>query len=470
MNVVANPLLAATTTAVTSNSSTSTNATATTATNTSATSSLSDLHESFSPPLHLQEKTKSRRRRHSSPEALQQLQQQYYYLNNTVLLPPQDQILGKQFDCSYQQQQELAMKAMLNANFSVGQSQNPHHHRDHGTNRKHYSSSGERNSNRRRESHNGSHNDGTYDPKAVRQSFFAAVSQRLQQEEEEQGTAKEQEQQQMEDSASIVTPTVTRPTARRIKTPSAGSDNTSRIKEKRKKSNAENVKSNSHVPSPVAPNLQPVPSNMQPLLFNMIPVPTNFVPFPISGQPNQQQQTCHMQPVLESAMPSTPGGINNNWNNVPRRRKKKRSPEQKYKMIKASWYHSIASKNRLGAIGEDPVVFSDSDREQERKRGMFGMYHFLSEQQLHAKRALLKELNQSKGEMHTPEFQAALQQLLSTYDPSHFNPRVLRTAYVGNCLEGIGISAGKPTFPGCIGYNAQGDPMYKLGRMSFGKI
>ena len=35
-------------------------------------------------------------------------------------------------------------------------------------------------------------------------------------------------------------------------------------------------------------------------------------------------------------------------------------------------------------------------------------------------------------------------------------------------LEGIGISAGKPSYQGCIGRNDNGDPMFQLGTMSFG--
>lgn len=139
-------------------------------------------------------------------------------------------------------------------------------------------------------------------------------------------------------------------------------------------------------------------------------------------------------------------------------------------MIKASWYHSLAEKNRLGAIGEDPVVFSDLDQERKRKSKvvMRSAGHLLSEQQQQAKRSLLKALNDTKGESSTSAFQAALQHLLLLYDPSHFNPRRRGVRHAGNILEGIGISAGKPTFPGCIGYNPQGDSMYKLGTMSFG--
>jgi hypothetical protein len=182
-------------------------------------------------------------------------------------------------------------------------------------------------------------------------------------------------------------------------------------------------------------------------------------------QPEQyQQQQPHNQPRPSQVVPST-----TNWGKVPRRRKKKKSPDQKYKMIKASWYHSVASKNRLGAITEDPVMLSDSDADAQRLAELRrGSWHFLTEHQKEAKRALLKHLNRALGESHTPEFQNALQQLLSTYDPSHFDPRSLRVTYVGNVLEGIGISAGKPTFPGCIGFNDNGDPMYKLGTMSFG--
>lgn len=147
-------------------------------------------------------------------------------------------------------------------------------------------------------------------------------------------------------------------------------------------------------------------------------------------------------------------------------------------MIKASWYHNLASKNRLGCIGEDPVVFSDSDKERNRRRKNMtplSRLNMLSEQQLRAKRLLLQEVNTAKGDLQTGEFQSALQQLLNLYDPTHFDPRKRCddsgvASYAGNTLEGVGISAGKPTFPGCIGHTTNGDPMYKLGTMSFGRF
>ena len=153
---------------------------------------------------------------------------------------------------------------------------------------------------------------------------------------------------------------------------------------------------------------------------------------------------------------------------------------------KPSWYHRIAAKNRLGSIQEDPFLSGSEDEEDESPEAT-SSNHYRMQQQLYmnapweriqaAKKDLLQELNrialladiQSNS---TPAVQAAVQALIQNYDPSLFDPRAPVLAYhpYQMQMEGIGISAGKPTFPGCIGKNDKGDPLYKLGTMSFGKF
>jgi len=183
-----------------------------------------------------------------------------------------------------------------------------------------------------------------------------------------------------------------------------------------------------------------------------------------------------------------------NWNNVPvRSRRRKPSPNtiarrltRKYKDQKSpsQWYHRVAAKNKLGSINED-LFLSDSESD-DNTDGSSGpqlptmMPHddhnnnndsVLSPLQ-QAKRDLLQALNDHLGDATTANFQLALQKLISHYDPTKLDPRkrpsASRTRDGFQQLEGIGISAGKPSFPGCIGRNAAGDPLFKLGTMSFG--
>uniref|UniRef100_A0A7S3KZV6 Uncharacterized protein n=1 Tax=Amphora coffeiformis TaxID=265554 RepID=A0A7S3KZV6_9STRA len=187
-------------------------------------------------------------------------------------------------------------------------------------------------------------------------------------------------------------------------------------------------------------------------------------------RPKAMRVTPLAPPQFSTTTTTTTTAFESNWDKVPRRRKKKRTPQQKYRQIKATWYHSVASKNRLGCIGEDPILFSDPEEEEQQQRLLghgVAPWKKISDRTLRAKRCLLQELNATKGESQTSAFQAAFQSLMQAYDTTEFNPRRRWPAPGTNILEGIGISAGKPTFPGCIGYNTNGDPMYKLGTMSF---
>jgi hypothetical protein len=135
----------------------------------------------------------------------------------------------------------------------------------------------------------------------------------------------------------------------------------------------------------------------------------------------------------------------------------------------------MAAKNRLGSIKEG-IDEDNSDKlpiPSQIKRGKGSERPSLV---LEAKRELLSELIRAGGDSSRPEFEEKLQALLINYEPSHFDPRrgVTRTSvnYCSRCvdpskLEGIGISESKPVYPGCLGMNGKGEPMYKLGRMSF---
>ena len=317
------------------------------------------------------------------------------------------------------------------------------------------SSSRSSNSSRRRRSSSSNRGSSStrYTQENVRQTFFAAVEKSLEKHVAGDATPP------TEPHAVVHRPVamrIARPTAQRIAAPSKQHRRSRSTQSLPNLGGTTTTTTTTTTMENVNPNISPtLPEQQNPATRASIPLTVTMVPI--------KDDHHH-----DSNNP-------NNWNNVPRRRKKKRSPEQKYQMIKASWYHSIAAKNRLGAIGEDPVVFSDSDREHERRRHYLSTplsrLHMLSEQQVYAKRALLQSLNNSKGDLQTTAFQSALQQLLSLYDASQFDPRRRGGGPVGALgLEGVGISAGKPTFPGCIGHTANGDPMYKLGTMSFGTL
>jgi len=154
----------------------------------------------------------------------------------------------------------------------------------------------------------------------------------------------------------------------------------------------------------------------------------------------------------------------------------------------------VAANNRLGSIQEtfaDTAEEEEEEQEEEdeqQEQGEEEVATPLTEEQAaaeeggpkkkrkrelikEAKKELLEELNRHGGDvdMNTPSFQSAFHKLMEQYDASKFDPRALPTLGVNSKLqlEGTAISAGKTKFPGCIGRNDQGDPMYKLGSMSF---
>jgi hypothetical protein len=162
------------------------------------------------------------------------------------------------------------------------------------------------------------------------------------------------------------------------------------------------------------------------------------------------------------------------WTQEQQRKPRKGTRRSKGSLSR-SFFHRMAAKNRLGSIKEG----TDEDHSGEQpipnqiKRGKRSERPFLV---LEAKRELLSELKRAGGDSSGPEFEEKLQTLLTSYEPSHFDPRRRVTKKsVDSCsrcldpskLEGVGISESKPVYPGCFGMNGKGEPMYKLGRMAF---
>lgn len=171
-------------------------------------------------------------------------------------------------------------------------------------------------------------------------------------------------------------------------------------------------------------------------------------------------------------------------------KKKKKSSRKK----KASFYHRVAAKNRLGAICENPIIEGDEEDDEHKEEDSLDMDNQENNKPpstrlsrvRKARKELLAEVNrmaldqQDNGKGYTTVFQSSLQALTHEYDSSKFDPRIapkIRRTSLGPSrqstpreplqLEGIGIAAGKPSFQGCVGRNHDGDPMFKLGTMSF---
>jgi hypothetical protein len=167
--------------------------------------------------------------------------------------------------------------------------------------------------------------------------------------------------------------------------------------------------------------------------------------------------------------------------------------------LSGSFFHRMAAKNRLGSIKEG---LDEANCDAEEQLLVFASYNMKRGKRserpslvLQAKLDLLSELKRAGGDSSTQEFQEKLETLLTNYDPLHFDPRrrvVKRKTTINtpttndgaveedSCcsssrrllldpskLEGVGISESKPVYPGCLGMNSKGEPMYKLQRMSF---
>ena len=189
---------------------------------------------------------------------------------------------------------------------------------------------------------------------------------------------------------------------------------------------------------------------------------------PIPIRPTARVTSLHRPtPVRTSSWHPGAANVSNNRTASGRRMQSAKRLRRKYQ--KPSWYHQVAAKNRLGSVNED--AFAGEENESSTSASTPSVRASIRQ----AKEQLLQELNRTGGESYTAAFQASLQNLVQQYDSSSFDPRKPVPRYYasnstsgGHFLEGVGIAAGKPTFPGCIGRNERGDSMYKLGTMSFG--
>jgi hypothetical protein len=124
-------------------------------------------------------------------------------------------------------------------------------------------------------------------------------------------------------------------------------------------------------------------------------------------------------------------------------------------------YHLVAGKSRLSSDMDDLV--SDP------------LYKLLTARQPNstpeiqqAKAALVKELAVSGGDVTTPSFRSAVEELTNLYDPSHFDARVkTKRDNLANHLGGVWMMLSMPNFPGVLGRNSEGEYLYTLGHMSF---
>ena len=77
---------------------------------------------------------------------------------------------------------------------------------------------------------------------------------------------------------------------------------------------------------------------------------------------------------------------------------------------------------------------------------------------------LVRELAKSGGDVDTPGFVKALENLQRDYDPSaHVDVRERKADHLG----GMWLTLNKPKFPDCIGKNSNGEYMYTLGKMAW---
>jgi len=99
-----------------------------------------------------------------------------------------------------------------------------------------------------------------------------------------------------------------------------------------------------------------------------------------------------------------------------------------------------------------------------------------------AKVKIICDLARSGGDATSSVIHKNLHTLSKYYDSSRFDPRrvaLQEEIYMAESselsstehlvLEGTWMSISKPNFQGCLGTNKDGDYLYTLGRMSFGK-
>lgn len=135
-------------------------------------------------------------------------------------------------------------------------------------------------------------------------------------------------------------------------------------------------------------------------------------------------------------------------------------------------YHLLGSKNKL-PVGEDEEYDDPLFQHLTTKSAVF-----VAKDQVEAakelKVQLLRDLGASGGDVTTSTFLCFLERLAYLYDPVTFDARQrpknrkLTTKKTPE-LEGMWITLSRPNFGGCQGLNDNGEYMYDLGRMSFGK-
>lgn len=155
---------------------------------------------------------------------------------------------------------------------------------------------------------------------------------------------------------------------------------------------------------------------------------------------------------------------------------KRRKKEKK----KSSKYHKLAQKSKLVAdeenCGGDVGASSDFNkkiRRQKRKSSKYANEPIVEitfddglVKTSQTRQSLFTELVKSGGDTQTSTCQTAIQDLHQNYDTSDFDPRGHTPSSLD--MEGTWVTLSKPQFPDCLGFNAKGECMYTLGRMSFG--
>jgi hypothetical protein len=94
------------------------------------------------------------------------------------------------------------------------------------------------------------------------------------------------------------------------------------------------------------------------------------------------------------------------------------------------------------------------------------MLHFPATMESY-KEAVFYALAISGGDATTDAVQKALEPLVKHYDELGWDARLQHHSSSERVLEGMWLSLSKASFFGSLGENAEGDPMYTLGRMAF---
>lgn len=195
--------------------------------------------------------------------------------------------------------------------------------------------------------------------------------------------------------------------------------------------------------------------------------------FPISTDSDCSIKLMLVMSRRNKVPPPTPPKYTRDQLQVERRARRKSS------------YHLVATRHHL-VVGEsdeeddDDLLFNYLTRLTERHHTNLDRQRQI---QL-AKKVMLRILAQHAGDVTTPLFHKALDDLTSLYDPliefdAHQKPPTNRRqsgsffraeTMPAPALEGMWISLQSPLFEGSLGTNAAGDFLYTLSRMTFGMI